>query len=73
MSFNFEELKKCWPSPIVSRGEVAKFSGGLLNPRTLANENSKGTGPRYSRMGRKVFYTVDDLVSWMAERAEDGK
>jgi len=71
--FDFNELAKKWPAPIVARGEVGKFSGGLLNPRTLANENSKGTGPKYSRMGKKVFYKTADLVQWMAERAEDGK
>jgi len=73
MSFDFGELKRKWPAPVVSRSEVAKFSGGLLNPRSLANKNSLGTGPRYHRLGRKVFYAVDDLVSWMQEQAEGGK
>jgi len=67
----FQELKKSWPSPIVARHEVAKFSGGLLNPRTMANRDSLGTGvPGKITVGRRVAYLVDDLVEWMQRQTD---
>jgi len=73
MDFNFDELKKKWPAPIVARTEVSRFSGGLLNPRTMANQDSLGVGPRHMKMGKKVFYTVDDLVNFMKKRTGAGE
>ena len=70
----FSELARKWPAPIVARSEVGRFSGGLLNPRTLANHDSAGTGPVGKiSMGRKIAYTVDSLVEWMAQRARGQK
>ena len=65
-----QSLKIHWPSSIVARTAVAEFSGGLLDPKTLANHDSNGEGPVKCRLGRKVFYQVDDLVSWMESRLE---
>lgn len=70
MDFDFQKLARNWPSPIVSRTEIAKFSGGLLTPRTLANLDSLNEGPPRGRCGRKVFYPVDELVKWLAARSE---
>ncbi|HAO92753.1 MAG: hypothetical protein A2X93_04935 [Deltaproteobacteria bacterium GWC2_56_8] len=67
---NFSELAKKWPSAIVARSQVNKFSGGLLNSRTLANLDSLGQGPPRGRMGRKVFYPVDGLITWMNEKVK---
>lgn len=62
----FQELADAWKAPIVSRGEVGLFSGGLLNARTLANHDSLGTGPKGRlRIGRKVAYPVAELIAWM--------
>lgn len=69
MVFDFQELSKRWPSAIVARHEVAKFTGGLLNARTLANLDSLNEGPPRGRCGRKVFYPVDELVKWLAARS----
>ena len=66
---DFQFLKKHWPSGIVARTAVAEFSGGLLDAKTLANLDSIGDGPPKGRLGRKVFYKVNDLVSWMESRA----
>ena len=70
MNFDFTKLAKNWPAPIVSRTEIAKFSGGLLTPRTLANLDSLGEGPPRGRCGRKIFYPVDTLVTWLAARSK---
>jgi len=68
VSENFKELAQKWPSTIVARSEVAKFSGGLLNPRTMANYDSVGIGPRKIKFGKKVAYAVEDLIAWMERR-----
>ncbi|MBW1955563.1 MAG: hypothetical protein JRI83_07560 [Deltaproteobacteria bacterium] len=67
----FQELANRWPSPIVARHEVSRFSGGAIHPRTLANLDSRGEGPRGRfRIGRKVCYPTVALIEWMKARAE---
>lgn len=62
----FSEMIDKWPSSIVSRQEIGNFSGGLLNPRTVANLDSLGRGPggRFS-LGRKVAYPVVEVVRFL--------
>lgn len=72
MDFDFGKLARNWHSPIVSRTEISKFSGGLLTPRTLANLDSLNAGPPRGNCGRKVFYPVDELVKWLEEKAKSG-
>lgn len=70
MIFDFGKLGRAWPSPIVSRTEISKFSGGLLTPRTMANLDSLNEGPPRGRCGRKIFYPIDSLVIWLECRAK---
>ena len=44
-----QDMQDHWPSPLVTRAQIAQFSGGILHPRDLANKDSKGEGiwPRY--------------------------
>ena len=65
---DFSELADAWPSPVVAREAVGKFSGGLLHPRTMANIDSLGSGPKMVRLGRKRGYWVDSLIEWMNNR-----
>ena len=67
---DFSELADAWGSPIVAREAVSKFSGGLLNPRTMANIDSLGSGPKMVKLGRKRGYWVDSLVEWMNSRMD---
>lgn len=67
----FSQLAEHWPSPLVAREEVAKFSGGILNPRTLANLDALDQGPKGRiRIGRKVAYPVSELIAWMEKRSQ---
>lgn len=69
----YEQMAAKWPAAIVSRKEVGKFSGGLLNPRTMANMDSRGEGPPRAKWGsRVVFYPVVDLVAWLRARVQQG-
>lgn len=42
--------------------EAARFLG--LSGRTLEKHRTYGTGPRYSKLGGRVVYRVDDLQAW---------
>ena len=67
---NFSDLEQKWPSTIVSRQEVGRFSGGLLHPRTLANLDCLGLGPKGRiRVGRKICYTVESLIEFITRKA----
>ncbi|WP_423415665.1 helix-turn-helix domain-containing protein [Hyphomicrobium sp. B1] len=39
-----------------------------LSPRTMARFRLSGTGPRYSRVGRRVRYTRADINAWVESR-----
>lgn len=68
--FDFSKLAEFWPSIIVSRDEVERFSGGVLNLKTMANLDSTGKGPKGRfRVGRKICYPVDSLCRWMEDRS----
>ena len=70
MNQAIKELVGRWPSSLVARSEVRKFSGGILTGRTLANMDSMGTGPPGAfRIGGKVAYPADRLAEWLDSRA----
>ena len=71
MRVDFKNLAEKWPSAIVARTEVHRFSGGVLNSKYLANLDSLGKGPKGRiRVGRQIVYSVEALVEFMEERAE---
>lgn len=43
--------------------EAARFLG--LSGRTLEKHRTYGTGPRYSKLGGRVVYRLDDLQTWV--------
>lgn len=66
---NLSALAENWPSPVVSRSEVRQFTGGVITPKAMANEDSRGTGIE-SRflIGRKIVYPVKDFIAWLEAR-----
>ena len=67
---HFSLMKKAWPSTLVARSEVGRFSGGVISPPYIANLDCRGLGPLDRiRIGRKVAYPVDSLVAWLQERS----
>jgi hypothetical protein len=71
--FDLTTLADNWPSKLVARNQqqLDRFSGGILNSRSLANADSLGTGPKGRiRIGRKVAYPVQSLIAWMQEKRE---
>ena len=35
-----------------------------LSPRTLEGLRSRGGGPIYCQLGRKILYDINDLIEW---------
>ena len=69
---DLSKLKEKWPSSFVSRDKVGEFSGGILHPRTLANLDALGKGPkgRIRVNNKKIAYPVDQLIEWMQSRCQ---
>jgi predicted DNA-binding transcriptional regulator AlpA len=53
------------PLPFLRTKEAARFIG--VSGRTLEKHRIHGTGPKYSKIGRRIIYAVADLREW-AER-----
>jgi len=65
----FQEMEDMWPSAILARTEVERFTGGMLSGKYLANLDSLGIGPARVVVGRRVGYPVHQFVSWMRKRS----
>lgn len=69
---SFSTMADRWTSPFIARDRVKEFTGGIINPRTLANLDSKGEEPKGRvRVGRKIAYPVDKFVEWLEGRATE--
>ena len=65
------EMADKWPSQIIARTEVEKFTGGLISERYISNLDSAGLGPKGRfRSGRKVCYPVANFIEWLEKRSE---
>ena len=67
----FQEMIDRWPSAVVARRQIKEFTGGIISPKYLANQDSLGTGPskRIEICGR-IGYPVDALVEWLKSRSQ---
>jgi hypothetical protein len=70
---DFDFLVKEWGSPFVRRTEVSKFSGGLLHPKTLANQATRGEGPPYFKHQRYIVYLASDLKDLLVRKSQRPK
>jgi len=50
------------PQRYLRTPEAARFLG--LSGRTLEKHRTYGTGPRYSKLGGRVVYRLEDLQAW---------
>jgi hypothetical protein len=65
-----QSLADKWPSSYVARQEVKQFSGGIISEKYLANLDCQGRGPARIKVGRKIAYRADDLVTWLEARSK---
>lgn len=55
---------------LIPRRAVGVLFDGAISPKTLANHDSKGTGPSERQYhGNKVFYPRDVICAWMDARS----
>jgi hypothetical protein len=65
----FSEMAIRWESTVIARSNIKKFTGGGISPKTLANADSKGIGPKGRFfIGRQVCYPVSSLVDWLRQK-----
>lgn len=61
---------KAWSAPYVERQKLSEFSGGLIDPKTMANLDAQNKGPNGRiKVGNKIIYLVEELIRWMEARA----
>jgi hypothetical protein len=66
-----KDLAARWPSAWVAREEIDRFSGGVLNPKYMANLDSKKIGIEDRiRIGRKIVYPVASVLKFLESRFE---
>jgi len=66
----FQDMADKWPSEIIARTEVEKFTGGLISEKYQANLDSAGKGPAGRvRIGRKIGYPKYPYVAWLEGRS----
>ena len=54
-------------SPLLTTVEAGAFV--RLSRRTLEDYRTKGTGPTFRRLGKKIYYRTEDLNAWIDDRA----
>ncbi len=63
-----------WKSGVVARGVAAEFSGGLVQPGSLAVADCEGYGCERLSSEKKTLYLASDLADWIVRRfTEDHK
>lgn len=52
--------------PMIARKEVSYFTGGVISSKTLANADSRGTGPLVrQKIGEAVVYPTPFLLAYL--------
>ncbi len=55
--------------PVIARKSIRKIFGGAVSIGTLANADSKGTGPKVKfNVGRDIVYPTIYLLEWMEKK-----
>jgi hypothetical protein len=67
----FQDMIERWPSSLVARSQLSKFTGGLLSQRYMANLDSLGIGIKDRiRCGRQIAYPVRSVVEFLESRTQ---
>lgn len=57
------------PSPLLTPEEAAKFLRATVH--SLERWRSAGGGPTFTKIGRRVVYSLADLEAWVARQRRD--
>lgn len=53
---------------VFKRSQVGELTGGMINPKTLANLDSQSKGPDRFRLGKLVAYEREAFLAWLENR-----
>ena len=70
MSSRFASLAASLP-PLVPATELPGHLNNLYSPKYLANLRWSGKGPRCIKVGRKVAYLREDVITWLEAEARE--
>lgn len=59
------------PETWLTPEEVVDYVRGAVTLGTLRNYRSARVGPRFLKVGRTIFYTVESIDAWLAELTVD--
>ena len=63
-----EALEKTLPE-IVTRKQACELTGGFFHPKTLANKDALGIGPRKKiKIGRQAGYNKQDFIDFFMQQ-----
>lgn len=55
--------------PLIARKAVKWFTGGGLSPKTLANDDKLGRGPRQRKViGEQIYYPREAFVDYLERK-----
>lgn len=52
-------------APLTIEDMIARYPG--TNRQSWAQHRYRGTGPAFLKVGRRVFYRLEDVLAWEAE------
>lgn len=60
-----QELPPMIPRTLFGEFVAPYFGGKTFSKGYLENMDSKGTGPKVTKVGKRVFYAKSDLLAWL--------
>lgn len=58
-------------SDLISQHDVPEYVNEAFGVQTMTNWRYRGVGPKYVKIGRKVFYRRTDLDDWLNAQSVD--
>jgi hypothetical protein len=55
----------------LTAAELSERFRGKISVRTLANWRCLGIGPRYTKIGGRCLYPIDEVIAWERARTVD--
>jgi predicted DNA-binding transcriptional regulator AlpA len=65
------DIQNSRPQPLLAVEDAATFLGGISKSWLDKSRLKSGSGPRYVKIGRRVFYDVADLQEWLAGQKQE--
>lgn len=68
-----EQNVERWPSTLVARKAVDRFTGYAFSPKTLSNADARKRGPEgaFRFNGGPVCYPVESLAKWLKSQVQE--